>query len=95
MSSGQSSGVVYASLQKDTNNFQHPTPDPWNESRSVANIACGPPPSLAEQLKQVRTLSVLIVSDFNLKNNFFSCEICKYVGRSKVHNFLNSLRLLI
>lgn len=57
---GQGSNVVYASLQKDatTNNFQHPTPDPWNENRSVANLAVGPPPSLAEQLKQVRKIYV-------------------------------------
>lgn len=53
VSAGQASSVVYASLQQDSNNFQHPTPDPWNESRSVANMAVGPPPSLAEQLKQV------------------------------------------
>lgn len=56
----QGSGVVYASLQKDTSSFQHPTPDPWSESRSVASIAVGPPPSLAEQLKQVSYSNLFI-----------------------------------
>lgn len=55
INTNQGSGVVYASLQKDANNLQHPTPDPWNETKSVASIAVGPPPSLAEQLKKVNT----------------------------------------
>uniref|UniRef100_A0A6P7H1J0 Neurabin-1 n=2 Tax=Diabrotica virgifera virgifera TaxID=50390 RepID=A0A6P7H1J0_DIAVI len=52
-SSNQSS-VVYASIQKETNKFQQPSPDPWSDSLNRVNntIVC-PPPTLAEQLKQV------------------------------------------
>lgn len=50
----QSSSVVYASIQKENNKFQQPSPDPWSQNVNRSNNAIGcPPPSLAEQLKQV------------------------------------------
>ncbi|XP_057658198.1 uncharacterized protein LOC130895088 isoform X2 [Diorhabda carinulata] len=42
-----SGGVVYASIQKE------PSPDPWHDNRTNNMAAVCPPPSLAEQLKQV------------------------------------------
>lgn len=51
----QSSSVVYASIQKENNKFQQPSPDPWSQNVNRSNNAIGcPPPSLAEQLKQVK-----------------------------------------
>ena len=44
--------VVYARVQKENNVGQHVSPDPWSGNKAV-NIGMGPPPSLAEQLKQV------------------------------------------
>ncbi|KAJ8934618.1 hypothetical protein NQ318_012652 [Aromia moschata] len=49
----QGANVVYARVQKE-GSYQQPSPDPWGDSSNrPLNMAVGPPPSLAEQLKQV------------------------------------------
>lgn len=51
----QNSSAVYARVQKDSSALQHSSPDPWvSGSNKGVNIGLGPPPSLAEQLKQVK-----------------------------------------
>lgn len=53
-SSKQSSNVVYSKIQKEGGSIQQPSPDPWGENTNRStNLTTGPPPSLAEQLKQV------------------------------------------
>lgn len=64
--SDQNSSVVYARVQKDSSALQHSSPDPWvSGSNKGVNIGLGPPPSLAEQLKQVN--DIIIVALLNLK----------------------------
>lgn len=60
-SSTSSSNVVYARVQKEASNLQqHTSPDPWGGEVSAkgVNLGMGPPSSLAEQLKQVRSCSI-------------------------------------
>lgn len=57
--SDQNSSVVYARVQKDNSVLQQ-SPDPWvsGTNKGVVNMGLGPPPSLAEQLKQVKSMKV-------------------------------------
>lgn len=49
-----SAGVVYARVQKESAVMQQSSPDPWAGGPNKGiNLGLGPPPSLAEQLKQV------------------------------------------
>lgn len=49
----QNNSVVYARVQKDNTVVQQNSPDPWMSGNKAVNLGLGPPPSLAEQLKQV------------------------------------------
>lgn len=51
--SDHNNSVVYARVQKDNSTIHQNSPDPWAISNKGVNIGLGPPPSLAEQLKQV------------------------------------------
>lgn len=51
--SDHSNSVVYARVQKDSAAIHQNSPDPWASGNKGVNIGLGPPPSLAEQLKQV------------------------------------------
>ncbi|RZC39360.1 hypothetical protein BDFB_011901, partial [Asbolus verrucosus] len=46
--------VVYAKVQKDSSHLEQGTPEPWAglPNKSITAVGMGPPPSLAEQLKQ-------------------------------------------
>ncbi|XP_049819529.1 uncharacterized protein LOC109595347 isoform X2 [Aethina tumida] len=49
-----SSSVVYARVQKESGNFQQPSPDPWGgEAQNKGAGIGGTPASFSEQLKQV------------------------------------------
>lgn len=52
-----STNAIYARVQKESAFVQQSSPDPWTgASTKGCNLGMGPPPSLAEQLKQVTLL---------------------------------------
>lgn len=51
--SDHNNSVVYARVQKDSSALHQNSSDPWVNSNKGASMGLGPPPSLAEQLKQV------------------------------------------
>lgn len=57
--SDHSNSVVYARVQKDSSAVHQNSPDPWASSNKGVNMGLGPPPSLAEQLKQVNNCLLL------------------------------------
>lgn len=48
-----STNAIYARVQKESAFVQQSSPDPWTGASKGCNLGMGPPPSLAEQLKQV------------------------------------------
>lgn len=52
---------MYARVQKESAVLQQSSPDPWaGGSNKGVNLGLGPPPSLAEQLKQAGFILLFI-----------------------------------